>query len=128
MLSSARYFVMAFLQLVEVCLTMILCASIFAFRPMLAISSIHSACSGGFVGSGGTVRLLINVRDCMSGWFWRLVCGCWHAARMALRVPWYILRWCFHNFCCFLGRNPPWILALVVSGGVGVVMHVFSMH
>ena len=47
---------------------------------------------------------------------------------MALRTPWYTLIWCFHIFCCFLGRNPPWILALVVSGGVGVVMHVFSMH
>ena len=30
MLSSALYFVMAVLQLIEVCLTMILCASVFA--------------------------------------------------------------------------------------------------
>ena len=92
MLSSALYLVMAFLQLIEVCLTMILCASIFALRPIFAISSIQCVCSEGFVGSGGTFRLLSSSRDFMSGWFWRWVCECWHAARMALRVPWYILR------------------------------------
>ena len=36
--------------------------------------------------------------------------------------------WYFHIFCCFLCRKPPWILARVVNGGVGVDMHVASMH
>lgn len=37
-------------------------------------------------------------------------------------------KWCFHFFCCVLGRNPPCILALSDSGGVGVDIHVCSMH
>ena len=55
MLSNALYFVIAVLQLIVVCLTIILCASVFAFLPMLAISSIHCVCSVGFVGRGGNV-------------------------------------------------------------------------
>ena len=128
MLSNALYLVMTFLQLITVFLGIILCASSFTFRLMLAIFSIYCVYSVGFVGNVGISKLVNNVKDVMSGWFWRCVWGCWHAARMALRAPWYILIWCFHIFCCFLGRNPPWILALVVSGGVGVDMHVFSMH
>jgi hypothetical protein len=114
--------------LIAVCLAIILCASIVVFRHMLAIFSIHCVCSVGLVGRVGISKLFNNVKDAMSGWFWRCVWECWHAALMALRAPWYILIWCFHIFCCFLGRNPPWILALAVSGGVGVDMHVLSMH
>ena len=75
MLSSALYFVMAVLQLIVVCLIIILCASIFAFRPMLAICSTHCVCSMGFVGRGGRFGLVNRVRDCMSEWFWRWVWG-----------------------------------------------------
>ena len=71
MLSNALYLVMAILQLIEVCLTMILCALVFACLPMFAITSIQCACSVGFVGSGGIFRLLNSIRDFMSGWFWR---------------------------------------------------------
>jgi hypothetical protein len=110
---------MAFLQLIVVCLIIILCASIFAFRPMLANCSTHCVCSIGFVGRGGRFGLVSRVKDRMSGWFWRWVWGWWHVVRMALRIPWYVLRWCFHIFCCFLGKNPPWFLALVVRGGCG---------
>ena len=30
-------------------------------------------------------------------------------------------------FCNFLGKNPPYCDALLVSAGMGVVLHVFSM-
>jgi hypothetical protein len=57
MLSSALYFVKVVLHLIVVCLTIILCASIFAFRPMLVIFSIHCVYSIRFVGSGGIFKL-----------------------------------------------------------------------
>ena len=31
-------------------------------------------------------------------------------------------------FCWVLGRNPPWEITLLGSGGVGGAMHVCSMH
>ena len=34
----------------------------------------------------------------------------------------------FPVFCMDLGRNPPWALARVGSGGVGCVIHVCSIH
>ena len=47
---------------------------------------------------------------------------------MALRMVWCIFSCCFHFFCCVLGRNPPWVLTLLGSGGVGFVIQVCSMH
>ena len=66
-LSNALYFVMAVLQLIAVCLTNILCASIFVFRPMWVIFSIHCVCFVGFVGRLDMFELFNSVKDVMSG-------------------------------------------------------------
>ena len=75
--------------------------------------------------------MIIFLRLCsafMSGLFGRFVWGCWHVARIALRMLWWIFSWCFHVFCSVLGRKPPWIFARLGSGGAGLVIHMSSMH
>lgn len=67
MLSNALYLVMTFLQLITVFLGIILCASSFTFRLMLAIFSIYCVYSVGFVGNVGISKLVNNVKDVMSG-------------------------------------------------------------
>lgn len=67
LLSRALYFVMAILQLIDVCLVMILWASLLAFLPILASSSTQVCKSAGLVGKGGILGVWINWRDMMSG-------------------------------------------------------------
>ena len=55
MFKKCLYFFLVVLQFFEVCLTMILWASILAFFPMLAKVSIHVFSSKGWVGIGGIV-------------------------------------------------------------------------
>ena len=74
-LSRVLYFVMASLQLIDVCLEIILWTSILAILPMLARLSIHCVCSVGFVGRGGIMMFLIVCRVVMSGLLWRYVWG-----------------------------------------------------
>ena len=106
----------------------ILWAVVLAFLPMLAISSIHWLRSVGFMGRGGMMLFLMSCRAFMSGWLYSCVRGCWHAVRIIFRVLWCIVSCFFHAFCCALGRNSPWILALWGSGGVGFVIQVFTIH
>ena len=126
--SKDLYFVMTFLQLSVVCLVVILCAAILAFLLMVAISSIHRAIFVEFVGGGEMVMLGMSWRVWMSGRLPMLTCGCWHVTQIALWMLWCIVSCFFQAFCYVRGRNPPWILALCGSGGVGFVIHVFSMH
>ena len=53
------------------------------------------------------VMFLSFCRVIMSGLLWMCMCEVWHAARIALRMLWYIFRCCFQSFCCFLGKNNP---------------------
>ena len=116
------YFVMAVLQLIAVCLVVILCDSVLACLSMVANFSIHCWCSIWFVGRGMILMVGISSRDFISGLLWRGIYECW---RIAFQMVWWIFSWCFHSFCCFLGRNPPWALLL---WGVGtlVVLYKFS--
>ena len=116
MLSRALYFVMAILQWSDVCLAMILCASALAFLPMLAMVSIDFLCSVGFVGRGGMLMFLIDSGGLMFGWLWRYVWGSWQAALIAFWTLWCIVSWCFHSFCCSMGKNHFWSLAPLGSG------------
>ena len=36
--------------------------------------------------------------------------GCCGDACVSYDMQPGLLCWCFHNFCCFLGRYPPWVL------------------
>ena len=95
---------------------------------MVAISSIHWLRFVGFIGRGGMVVLRISCNAHMSGWLYKCASGCWHVARIALRMLWCIVCCFFHVFCFALGKNPPWARARWGSGGVGFVIHVCSMH
>lgn len=88
--SNVLYLVVAILQLMAVCFDVILWASILAFLPMLARSSIHCAWAVGLEGKGGMLMFLIDWRASMSGLFCRCVWGWVHAARIALRMLWWI--------------------------------------
>lgn len=63
-LSMVRYFVIAFLQLMAVCLDVILWASVLASLPMVANSSVHFWASFLLVGVGGMV-VLLRVCSCV---------------------------------------------------------------
>ena len=128
LLSKALYFVMVVLPLVDVCLVMILWASILVFLPILARSSTQVCKSTGLVGEGGMLGVWINCSDIMSGSLWRWVRGYWHVALMALWMVWWIFSSCFHFLCCVLGRKPPWFLTLVGRGRVGLVIQVCSIY
>jgi hypothetical protein len=125
-LSRVLYLRMAVLMLVMACLAVILYASALAVLPMVVKVSIHCVCSVSLVGSGGRLIFSSESNVEISGWFRSCVWEWWHATWMALRMLWCVLRWDFHIFCCFLGRNPPWSLALCGSGGVGWNIHVVT--
>ena len=42
-------------------------------------------------------------------------------------IRWHFLIYFFHIFCSFLGKKPPCCDALLVSVGIGVALHVFSI-
>ena len=128
MFSNVLYFVIAVRQLIDVCLVTILCVWVLAFLPMVASLSIHCMYYIWLVGRGRVLIVGISSSDYISGLCCRCVYGCWHAIRIAFRMVWWIFNWCFHVFYCVRGRNPPWALARVGSGGIGCVMQVFSVH
>ena len=65
--SSALFFVMAILQFMEVCLVIILWASILAFFPTFTKFSIHVRNSVWFIGSGGIWGVWISCSAWTSG-------------------------------------------------------------
>ena len=42
-------------------------------------------------------------------------------------IRWYVLIYFFYVFCSFLGKRPPNCDVLLVSVGMGVALHVFSI-
>ena len=128
LLRRALYFVIAFLQLVDVCLVINLWASDLAFLPIVVISSTQVCKSVEVVGKGGILGVWSACSDIMSGSLGRCARGYWHVARMAFRMVWCSFRSRFHFFCYVLGRKPLWFLTLLGRGGVGFVIQVYSIH
>ena len=46
---------------------------------------------------------------------------------IAFLIRWYVLMYFFHIFCSFLGKKPPCFDVLLVSVGIGVELHVFTI-
>ena len=67
LLRRALYFVIAFLQLIDVCLVIILWASALAFLPIVASSSTQVCNSMGLVCKGGMLGVWSVCSDIMSG-------------------------------------------------------------
>lgn len=106
-LSIVLYLAVAFLQLMAVCFVVILCASIFAVRPISARSFVHCWIDDVCCGMGGKL-IFVRVFSCwMSGWEVHVGYAWVVLLRMAFLMLWYILSCCFHIFCCLRGRKPP---------------------
>jgi hypothetical protein len=121
---SCRYFDTALRMQPLVYFVVIFLASLFTFRAMCAMVSIHSEGGVGVIGRCG-----------MFGCWWlcisfRIGCvrqnGSCCTMYMVLRMRWYVLRCLFHSLASLRGKKPP-CCVLFVRMGSGSARQVFSI-
>ena len=122
---NSLYLDMDFLMHSLVYLVVILFACVFVILANVASSLIHSFFSKSSCGGGG---MLI--------WVWlfnSFIIGCIHqfivllVIYIAFLIRWYVLICFFHIFCSFFGKKSPYHDVLLVSVGMGIALHVFSI-
>ena len=116
---------MAFLMHSFVYLVVIFLASVFAVLASVASSFIQSFFSKSSFGGGGMLMRVWLFSSYIIGWLRQFIVL--FVMYIAFLIRWYVLMCFFHCFCSFLGKKPSCCDVLLVSVGIGVVLHVFVM-